>query len=399
MISKIRRNFVTKKKCQKNPPGSQVVNPNKTQMSGVEALKALRHAAIAKDPIKLFNENGQETELIQEATKVQFGDDDEKKYDLNLTTNFYNDDEPQDLKSVVFCWLEEQTPDVDYKSKAIEHGIPAFAYLQRYDLITWLKGTIDSCQFVKEEKEDGRDTAIKSDTKSDAISSKKHKLDDPQMDRISQFEKESVDHNAVLRGSKNIDFSYLISDAKKFMHELKRAKPSSRETKKESGSKKQPIIIVSPSLTALLSLSNIKEFLENGRYTQPTPGDRPQSGVVIIDHPSERLVSSAQKIMVVDNVDLFTNPDYWNRVIAIFTTGQSWQFSKYNFSKPEVLFQKYQGYYLGYQGEATPHQIKDWNVHEIKVDRGEKRFKDKVIVRDFWAEIDKILINKGYGRS
>lgn len=47
---------------------------------------------------------------------------------------------------------------------------------------------------------------------------------------------------------------------------------------------------------------------------------------------------------------------------------------------------------------GNPTSNKDWNVHEIKVDRGEKRFKDKVIVRDFWAEIDKILINKGYGR-
>lgn len=366
-------------------------------MSGVTALKALRHAAIANDSIKLYSGDGQDTELIQEATQVQFGDN-EKKYDLDLKTNFYNDDEPQDLKSVVFCWIEEQTPDVDYKSKASKHGIPAFAYLQRYDLITWLKGTIDSCQFVKEEKEEGKSEAVKADVKTDAVKSKKHKLDDPQMERISQFEKESVDHNAVLRGSKNIDFSYLISDAKKFMHELKRAKPSSKEAKKESGSKKQPIIIVSPATTALLSLSNIKEFLENGRYTEPVPSNRPHSGVVILNHPSDRLISTGQKIMVVDNVDLFTNPDYWNRVIAVFTTGQSWQFSKYKFSKPEVLFQKYQGYYLGYQGEATPHQIKEWNVHEIKVDRGEKRFKDKVIVRDFWVEIDKILTNKGYGK-
>ncbi|KAI5949658.1 CDC73 [Candida margitis] len=367
-------------------------------MSGVAALKALRRAAISKDPVKLFNEAGQETELIQEATEVQFGDN-EKKYELDLKTNFYNDDEPQDLKSVVFCWIEEQIPDVDYKSKASEHRIPAFAYLQRYDLITWLKGTIDTCQFVKEEKDDGKDETSKADAKTDANKSKKHKLDDPQLDRISQFERESVDHNAVLRGSKNIDFSYLISDAKKFMHELKRAKPTSKGNKSASGPKKQPIIIVSPATTALLSLSNIKEFLENSRYTEPVPSNRPHSGVVIVNHPSDRLISSGQKIMVVDNVDLFTNPDYWNRVIAIFTTGQSWQFSKYKFSKPEILFQKYQGYYLGYQGEATPPQIKDWNVHEIKVDRGEKRFKDKVIVRDFWAEIDKILVNKGYNRS
>ncbi|KAG5421753.1 CDC73 [Candida metapsilosis] len=367
-------------------------------MPDVTALKALRRAAIANEPIKLFNADGQETELIQEASQVQFGDN-EAKYELDMKTNFYNDDEPQDLKSVVFCWIEEQTPDVDYKSKASEHGIPAFAYLQRYDLITWLKGTIDTCQFVKEEKDERNVEVEKSNTTAETVKSRKHKLDDPQMERISQFEKESVDHNAVLRGTKNIDFSYLISDAKKFMRDLKRTKTSNKEAKKEGVSKKQPIIIVSPATTALLSLSNIKEFLENGRYTEPVPSNRPHSGIVVLNHPSDRLISTAQKIMVVDNVDLFTNPSYWDRVIAIFTTGQSWQFSKYKFSQPEVLFQKYQGYYLGYQGEVTPHQIKDWNVHDIKVDRGDKRFKDKVIVRDFWVEIEKILINKGYGKS
>lgn len=77
-------------------------------MSGISALKALRHAAIANDSIKLYSGDGQDTEHIQEATQVQFGDN-EKKYDLDLKTNFYNDNEPQDLKSVVFCWIEEQT--------------------------------------------------------------------------------------------------------------------------------------------------------------------------------------------------------------------------------------------------------------------------------------------------
>ena len=86
--------------------------------------------------------------------------------------------------------------------------------------------------------------------------------------------------------------------------------------------------------------------------------------------------------MVVDNIENFNKMEYWDRVIAIFTTGQTWQFSRYIHPEPEVLFQKYRGFYFGYQGEIAPPQIKDWNVTEVRVDR-DKRFKDKVIVRDF----------------
>ncbi|KAI5953608.1 CDC73 [Candida jiufengensis] len=364
-------------------------------MSGVQALRALRKASSKGEPFKLYNSEEEEIDSIKDASQVSFGNI-ETKYDLDLETNFYSDEQPQDLRSVVFCWLYEKNTDQEYKAKAAELGFTPFSILCRFDLLTWLKGSIDSCQFVKEDK-DSQSNDKSKDHKSEP-EFKKHKLDDPQIDRINEFERESVDHNAALRGSKNIDFSYLISDAKKFMHELKRAKTNPQSSEKSSSAKKQPIIIVSPATTSLLALSNIKQFLENGTFTEPVPTNRPQSGVVILNHPSEKLIPQGQKIMVVDNTDLFTNPDYWNRVIAIFTTGQVWQFSKYKYSRGEILFQKYQGFYLGYQGESTPHQIKEWNVRELKVNKGDQRFKDKVLVKDLWIELEKILINKGYGK-
>ncbi|KAI5966481.1 CDC73 [Candida pseudojiufengensis] len=366
-------------------------------MSGVQALRALRKASAKGEAINLYSSDGDVTDSIKEASQVSFGNHSETKYDLDLQTNFYNEDKPQDLRSVVFCWLYEKHTDQEYKAKANELGFVPFSIVCKFDLLTWLKGSIDSCQFVKEEKSSNKSVDTIKDIKSEP-ETRKHKLDDPQLQRISAFERESIDHNAALRGSKNIDFSYLISDAKKFMRELKRAKTAPKKSQNSNSSKKQPIIIVSPATTALLALSNIKQFLENGEYTVPVTSNRPQSGVVILNHPSDKLIPQGQKIMVVDNTDLFTNPDYWNRVIAIFTTGQTWQFSKYKYNKAELLFQKYQGFYVGYQGESTPSQIKDWNVREIKVNKGDQRFKDKVIVKDLWLDLEKILISKGYGK-
>ncbi len=48
---------------------------------------------------------------------------------------------------------------------------------------------------------------------SQAGSAKKRKMR-PQLERIAKFERELIDHNAALRGSKNIDFGYLITDGR-----------------------------------------------------------------------------------------------------------------------------------------------------------------------------------------
>lgn len=363
---------------------------------GMEAIRKLREAVIGNKPVELLTEDEQHTDSIKDATQVKFGND-SKVYPLDEVTNFHNEGEPQPLKAVVFCWLHDKSSIVDYKNECLENGVPDFKFLVKTELTTWLSGSSDTCQFIKEEgtKKDEADAPVSSAAAD--VETVKRKLDDPQMDRIAGFEIDSIDHNAALRGTKNILLKNLISDAKRFSSQLKRLKTSkSALASSQVTTKKQPIIIVSPATTALLSLSNIKEFLEEGRFVEPSM-KRPENGVVIVNHPSENLVSTAQSIMVVDNADLFTKPEYWDRVVAIFTTGQTWQFSKYKYSKPETLFQKYSGFYMAYQGDVVPKQIADWNVSVIKVDRGEKRFRDKMIVRDLWLQLEKILISRDYG--
>ncbi|CCE73166.1 Piso0_000189 [Millerozyma farinosa CBS 7064] len=369
-------------------------------MSDIASLKPLRDATINKIPIILVksHDNQQETtDNIKEATHVKFGEDG-TLYLLETQTNFYNEEKPQSLRAVIFCWLHEKSSIVDYKNECIEYGISDFKFLVKTELTTWLIGNSETCAFVKGEASKAESTEV---SKTSPSSARKRKLDDPQIERISKHERESIDHNAMLRGSKNIDFSFLISDAKKFISQLKRSKPSSKGSAKNNAPKKSPIIIISPATTSLITLNNVKEFLEEGRFTEPNVSStsKPENGVVTIHHKSERLIPAASQITVVDNVDMFTKPEYWDRVVAIFTTGQVWQFAKYKYSKPEILFQRYSGFYVSYEGDVTPKQIKDWNVTELKIGRGEKRFKDKMIVRDFWASIEKVLISKGYGNT
>lgn len=375
----------------------------------MEALLLLKKAAVGKKPVVLLK-GEEETDSIKDATLARFGDT-PQQYPLDETTTFYNEDTPQKLRAVVFCWLHEKSSIVDYKNACLENDVPDFKFLVKTELNTWLSGSSDSCQFIKgdvtDETTESRATSSGAGAEVTENGSNKRKLaslqeEDPLLVRLAQYEEDSINHNAALRGSKNIVFKNLISDARRFSSQLKRSKPSSKSLNHHAAAgpaaKKQPIIIVSPATTALLSLCNIKEFLENGRFVDPNSANlkRPESGVVTIHHPSDNLIPTAQNIMVVDNVDMFTKPEYWDRVVAIFTTGQAWQFTKYKYSKPEVLFSKYPGFFVSYQSDVVPKQISDWNVNVIKVDRGEKRFRDKMIVRDLWIQLEKILMARDY---
>lgn len=361
----------------------------------MEALLKLRQTASKGGPIQLVAsfEEQENTDSIKLATHVRFGSD-EKLYDLDEITDMVIDEQKQALRPIVFSWIHDKSSIVDYKDSCLQNNVADFKFLVKSELNSWLNGSAKTCKFIRESANGNN-----SQEDIDGVASstqKRRATDDPRMARIAELEINSLDHNAALRGTKNVMLKNLISDAKRFASQLKKSRVSKTVTNNATTTKKQPIIIVSPATTALLSLTNIKQFLEEGRFVEPSL-QRVENNVITINRPSDRFVAPALSIMVVDNVDLFTKPEYWDRVIAIFTTGQAWQFSKYKYSKPEMLFQKYPGFYVSYQGDIVPKQIHDWNVSVVSVDRGEKRFRDKMIVKDLWMQLDKILLAKNYG--
>lgn len=362
----------------------------------MEALKRLREAASKGKPVKLVvsGESIEEIDSIKLATHVRFGSD-EKLYDLDAPTDVITDGEKQALRPVVFCWMHDKSSIVDYKNSCLQNDVADFKFLVKSDLCSWLNATSDTCKFI-EQSQNGKNGDLKADSDEILGAQKRRAAEDPRMARIAEFEINSLDHNAALHGTKNLMLKNHISDAKRFAMQLKKSKDNKSTSSNRATTKKQPIIIVSPATTALLSLTNIKQFLEEGKFVEPSL-QRVENNVVTINRPSNRFVAPAHSIMVVDNVDLFTKPEYWDRVIAIFTTGQAWQFTKYKYSKPEILFQKYPGFYMTYLGDIVPKQIYDWNVNVVSVDRGEKRFRDKMTVKDLWAQIDKILLARNYG--
>lgn len=135
------------------------------------------------------------------------------------------------------------------------------------------------------------------------------------------------------------------------------AAPNSAANAPQSGSKPGnkkarvfPIIMVSSSPTALLTLHNIKKFLEESIYesaeaAKQRNGGKTEDMIPIYRRTTQigaggKEVETRVKYFAVDGVDALGKfgPDAWDRVVCVMTTGQEWQFKPYRWTEPKQLF-------------------------------------------------------------
>ncbi|TKY86375.1 hypothetical protein EX895_004524 [Sporisorium graminicola] len=169
-----------------------------------------------------------------------------------------------------------------------------------------------------------------------------------------------------------------------------------------------PIVVLSSSPTSLLNMFNIKQFLEEGIFVPPEEARQRARGVadLVVSITSRggtatqggsTGVGIGRRILVVDSAEAVTRlggssasapgADPWSRVIAVFTTGQAWQFKTYRWSEPRELFKNVMGVYVRWHNDPQNPNIRDWNVVEVQVDRT-KRHTDKQAVSHFWRQLE-----------
>jgi parafibromin len=120
----------------------------------------------------------------------------------------------------------------------------------------------------------------------------------------------------------------------------KRATAANGKTSSTKDSR-PPIIIVPSALSGIISSMNAADFLENSTYV--TIEEKRKAGA---PREKERYISRIlsggvrSKYLLIDNPKL--SPKDWERVVAVFATGQSWQFKDWpaGFSNPVELFSK-----------------------------------------------------------
>lgn len=200
--------------------------------------------------------------------------------------------------------------------------------------------------------------------------------------------------------------------------------PSSR--KPNSSARPDPIILLSPSASSLIRMSNVKSFLQDGVFVPPdhptlsmtdspnilhisrplnihSDGTNPRSSAI----GSGNKARKPTRFILVDSSNNF-KPEYWNnRLVAVFTTGQTWQFKSYKWSSPPELFKHAAGIHVGWSGEDIPAQVKSWGrgVHSFAVERwdekggvnGAGRWRDREIVEGIWSAIEEGMKLRGWG--
>ncbi len=174
-----------------------------------------------------------------------------------------------------------------------------------------------------------------------------------------------------------------------------------------------PIILLSPSASSLLRLSNIKSFLESGRYIPPD-----SSSTATMLHLTRTLrdidPTRPLRFVLVEGPEHF-KPEYWSRVVAVFTTGQTWQFKNYRWSKPQELFRHVLGVYVGWRGDPMPPTVHEWGhrvvAHQVDKWRDDSlpsvsqaaiessRWRDREVVEAIWRSIEGHMRNKGWKRD
>ena len=76
-----------------------------------------------------------------------------------------------------------------------------------------------------------------------------------------------------------------------------------------------------------------------------------------------------------------------NVVVAVFVTGQAWQFKGWKWDNPTYLFQNVLGVHICFNDTAPHANIAKWNCKVLKIGRYE-RHQDTVVVNKFWEMFD-----------
>ncbi|EMD34280.1 hypothetical protein CERSUDRAFT_117161 [Gelatoporia subvermispora B] len=339
------------------------------------------------------------------------------------------------LEAVYLAWLLRDASGAEYMKQARENGLAVgfVSVTERKSVVDWLEGRRDELDSIaplisesttppgsppQSAKPLPLPTTPAASRSHDTSSPLKRRYlpDTADVDvvkKIKQSEIELKDRNTVLRGIKSNNFSTVRSAYADKLKKLKEASktggtvsaPATPDAKVQARKAKNmyPIIMISSSPTALITMHNVKRFLQDSVF-EPSQeararaaaegNSRPEDMIPIyrkrttID-PSGRETETHARYYVVDSTEALAKfgADAWDRVVCVMTTGQAWQFRPYKWTEPKTLFHHVKGIYVSWTNDPPNPKIKDWNVTELKIDP-HRRHIDKSVVAQFWKTLD-----------
>lgn len=335
------------------------------------------------DPLSLlrdFTMRGDLDKIVRINGDFRFGD--EYTFPSSLETAYRSTKGNRyTLETLVHYIKNHHLKHTEYFQNTLALSIPSVTLPDRKPILNYLQGilsTTDSIEYLPEEPslEDPSSLYNQQHQQSSLIpqSNEAVVVEDPPLDFISMIrtvEKPLKDRESLLE-CKNRDFYGVLVAATK--REVERQRMESHQRKDGLVAKSRimggsddfgdelgydatpkpkmhlkigegvPIILVPSAFQTLITIYNVKEFLEDGVYiptdvkVKQMKGARPDCVTVQKKLSRDRVVTAYE----VRDKPSALKPEDWDRVVAVFVLGKDWQFKDWPFKDHVEIFNKSQ---------------------------------------------------------
>ncbi|KAK7308012.1 hypothetical protein VNO77_41565 [Canavalia gladiata] len=160
-----------------------------------------------------------------------------------------------------------------------------------------------------------------------------------------------------------------------------------------------PIILVPSAFSTLITIYNVKEFLEDGIYiptdvkVKQMKAARPDCVTVQKKLSRDRVVTAYE----VRDKPSSLKPEDWDRVVAVFVLGKEWQFKDWPFKDHVEIFNKIIGFYMRFEDDSleSAKNVKQWNVKIISISKN-KRHQDRAAALEVWDRLEEFVRSRSH---
>ncbi|KAK6913956.1 Cell division control protein 73, C-terminal [Dillenia turbinata] len=155
-----------------------------------------------------------------------------------------------------------------------------------------------------------------------------------------------------------------------------------------------PIILVPSAFQTLITIYNVKEFLEDGVFiptdvkVKQMKGAKPDCVTVQKKFSRDRVVTAYE---VRDKPSSLKAED-WDRVVAVFVLGKEWQFKDWPFKDHVEIFNRIIGFFMRFEDDSveSAKNVKQWNVKIISISKN-KRHQDRAAALEVWDRLEEFV--------
>ncbi|KAF8016761.1 hypothetical protein BT93_H2094 [Corymbia citriodora subsp. variegata] len=160
-----------------------------------------------------------------------------------------------------------------------------------------------------------------------------------------------------------------------------------------------PIILVPSAFQTLITIHNVKEFLEDGIFiptdvkAKQMKGPKPDCVTVQKKFSRDRVVTAYE----VRDKPSALKPEDWDRVVAVFVLGKEWQFKDWPFKDHVEIFNKIIGFFMRFEDDSVESAkiVKQWNVKIISISKN-KRHQDRAAALEVWEKLEDFVRSRSH---